>query len=95
MGEKIPIEIYLRDLLGTKEIMKLTESWPINVDQILKYTINYFRDLGILTVESKHHELMIRSRTFKFLENSSELKELIDKTRRQIAIQESRRANDP
>ncbi len=83
--ETIPIEIFVAQVMATKAVLQITDSWPLKSESIVEVVIKHFNDLGVYSVSPFGQYDVMREELMYFLENSQHIIELIDKAKKAAA----------
>jgi hypothetical protein len=83
--ETIPIEIFVAQVMATKAVTQITDSWPLKSESIVEVVIKHFNDLGVYSVSPFGQYDVMRQELMYFLENSQHIIELIDKAKKAAA----------
>lgn len=80
--EKVPIEVFVTQVMTTKAARQIIDDWPIKPEMIVNIVVKHFRDMSIFDVQPAGQEPLIRKEILYFLQNSSVILELIDKAKK-------------
>ena len=83
--EKVPVEIFVQQVMATKAAMAVTDQWPIKSEMVIQIVIKHLNDIGIFHVSPGGQDHTIRQEILFFLRNSSLIMELIEKAKRAAA----------
>lgn len=92
--EVIPVEVFTAQVMATKQVTTITDSWPLKSEAIVDVVIKHFHDLGIYSVSPFGQYDVLREELVFFLQNSQVIIEMIDKAKKAAAAAAQRgRAN--
>lgn len=83
--ETIPIEIFVAQVMATKAVTQITDSWPLKSEAILEVVIKHFSDLGVYSVSPFGQYDVMREELMFFLQNSQHIIDIIDKAKKVAA----------
>jgi hypothetical protein len=84
-NEKVPVEIFVNQVMATKPALAITDQWPIKAEMVIQIVIRHLNDLGFYHVMPGGQDHVIRKEILFFLKNSSTIMELIDKAKKAAA----------
>lgn len=92
--EPVPIEVFVVQVMSTKEAQQITDNWPLKSEAILSVVIKHFHDLGVFQIKPFGQDDVMRQELLFFLRNSPQILDMIDKAKRAAAAAAQRgRAN--
>jgi hypothetical protein len=83
--EKVPVEVFIQQVLATKAAQQIIDQWPIKAEVVLQIVIRHLNDMGIYMVNPVGQDPVVRKEIIFFLKNSSAIMDLIDKAKRAAA----------
>lgn len=95
--EVIPLEIFVHQVMNTKQILQITDAWPLKQEIISDVVVKHFHDLGVYSVSPFGQYDVMREEMIFFLQNSHVIIEMIDKAKKAAAAaaQRGRASQDP
>lgn len=91
--ETISIEEFVRSELASPRAKVIMADWPLPPEQVQSHVIDYFRSLGIYTVQPLAQKNVLKDRLLRYLVSSKELAGMIDKARRASLKDEQRKGD--
>ncbi len=92
--EKIPIEVFVMQVMATKSARRIFDDWPIKPEQLVEITIKHLKSLHIFQVTPGEHEKIVRDEILFYLQNSSVILEMINKARQAAFLAAQRGRSD-
>lgn len=83
--EVIPVEVFVAQVMATKLVSQITDSWPLKSESILDVVVKHFHDLGIYSVSPFGQYDVMREELVFFLQNSQLIIDMIDKAKKAAA----------
>lgn len=83
--EIIPLEIFVHQVMSTKQVTQIVDSWPLKSESISEVVVKHFHDLGVYSVSPFGQYDVMREELIFFLQNSQYLIDLIDKAKKAAA----------
>jgi hypothetical protein len=84
--EKVPVEIFVQQVLGTKAAQRIIDQWPVKGEDVIQIVTKHLNSIGIFMVSPAGQDKIVQKSILFFLNNSSLILEMIDKAKRAAAL---------
>ena len=84
--EKVPVEIFVQQVLSTKSAQRIIDQWPVKAENILQIVTKHLNDIGIYMVAPAGQDKVVQKSILFFLNNSTQIIEMIDKAKQAAAL---------
>jgi hypothetical protein len=84
--EKVPVEIFVLQVLSMKAAQRISDQWPVKAENILHLVTKHLNDIGIYMVAPAGQDKVVQKEILFFLANSTQIVEMIDKAKQAAAL---------
>lgn len=89
--ETISIEEFIANELLTPQAKTIMVDWPLPPERVQSHVIDYFRSLGIYTVNPIAQKNVLKDHLLRYLVTSKDLADMIENARRASLKEEQRK----